>query len=410
MNSRHLRKVPSRLLKTAVRPRPVEPPVPEFRPPTPRMVLETPRFPYGIPEEMLYAIYSPKPPPLCPMGSFNSAPKILNEDTQDDDVTLPARMSQDQLLTHCRQQMSPPSLISRHFRHLQTDCSESKPSTLRILQWNLLSQALGQNNDNFVSCPEAALEWSRRRNLIADEIVRYSPDIICLQEVDHFKYLQKVLGTQGFRGMFFPKPDSPCMYIKGNNGPDGCAIFYQTERYQLVRTETRVLEVWRVQSNQVAILMILRDKETDEEICVATTHLKARNGALLSALRNEQGKDLLEFVAQHAGNRPVILSGDFNAEPIEPIYSTVLSHDLLRLTSAYGQGAEPPYTTWKIREEGEVCHTIDYVFCSRDRFTTTNLLEFPSGEEIGIDRIPSFSYPSDHFSLVCDLDLHPAKL
>ncbi|KAG8263324.1 hypothetical protein J6590_035161 [Homalodisca vitripennis] len=66
MNSRHLRKVPSRLLKTAVRPRPVEPPVPEFRPPTPRMVLETPRFPYGIPEEMLYAIYSPKPPPLCP--------------------------------------------------------------------------------------------------------------------------------------------------------------------------------------------------------------------------------------------------------------------------------------------------------------------------------------------------------
>lgn len=39
----------------------------------------------------------------------------------------------------------------------------------------------------------------------------------------------------------------------------------------------------------------------------------------------------------------------------------------------------------------------------------TNLLEFPSGEEIGVDRIPSLSYPSDHFSLVCDLDLDSTK-
>lgn len=71
------------------------------------------------------------------------------------------------------------------------------------------------------------------------------------QEVDHFNFLQKVLGTQGFRGTFMPKPDSPCLYIKGNNGPDGCAIFYRSDRFQLVRCEKRVLEVWRVQSNQV---------------------------------------------------------------------------------------------------------------------------------------------------------------
>ncbi|XP_054275285.1 nocturnin isoform X2 [Macrosteles quadrilineatus] len=344
------------------------------------------------------------------MGSFNSAPKILNEDTQDDDVELPPRMTPEQILSHCRAQVPPPPLIARRFRHLQPETDSKSPSkTIRLLQWNLLSQALGQNNDNFVCCPDTALEWERRRHLLAEEIIRYNPDIICLQEVDHFKFLQKVLGTQGFSGTFFPKPDSPCMYIKGNNGPDGCAIFYNTERYELVKLETRILEVWRVQSNQVAILVILRDKQTEDEICVATTHLKARNGALLSALRNEQGKDLLEFVAQHAGNRPVILSGDFNAEPTEPIYSTVLSHDLLRLSSAYYQENEPPYTTWKIREEGEVCHTIDYVFCSKDRLKPVTLLEFPTGEEIGKDRIPSMSYPSDHFSLVCDLLLKDAS-
>lgn len=33
---------------------------------------------------------------------------------------------------------------------------------------------------------------------------------------------------------------------------------------------------------------------------------------------------------------------------------------------------EPPFTTWKIREDGEVCHTIDYVFYSQDTFKVSN--------------------------------------
>jgi nocturnin len=74
------------------------------------------------------------------------------------------------------------------------------------------------------------------------------------QEVDHFNFLKGVLGTQGYRGMFFPKPDSPCLYIKGNNGPDGCAIFFREDKFELLTTATRVLEVWRVQSNQVSPL------------------------------------------------------------------------------------------------------------------------------------------------------------
>ena len=74
-------------------------------------------------------------------------------------------------------------------------------------------------------------------------------------------------------------------------------------------------------------MTLLRSKSTGQEVCVATTHLKARSGALLITLRNEQGKDLLEFIADKMGSErrsvPVILTGDFNAEPAEPVYSTV---------------------------------------------------------------------------------------
>jgi len=234
--------------------------------------------------------------------------------------------------------------------------------------------------------------------------------IIALQEVDHFKFLQTVLGSQNYAGIFFPKPDSPCLYIEQNNGPDGCALFYKKDKLQLMGYDTRILEVWRVQSNQVAIAARLQLKATGKEFCVCTTHLKARRGALLAKLRNEQGRDLIRFVKQFAGESPLLLCGDFNAEPIEPIYTTILSCDLLKLGSAYADmklerereriqeqkrevtercedanefvsqsiQREPPYTTWKIREDGEECHTIDYVFYTPKQLKVSGRVILPN--------------------------------
>ncbi|XP_065088379.1 nocturnin isoform X1 [Ochlerotatus camptorhynchus] len=424
---------------------------------------------------------------LVRMGSFTSAPQIKNVDCQDDKLEISDGMSIPDLVEYCRfmrgedrpqlvtrkflrpdERTSQPSLADG-FRMLKLDaisktCSEPTKTTnsaqLRIFQWNMLSQTLGMHNDGFVRCPMDALTWECRRYQVVQEIVQSDPDIICLQEVDHFKFLQKILATQNYEGVFFPKPDSPCLYINDNNGPDGCAVFYKKHRLELINHFTRILEVWRVQSNQVAIAALFRTRDTNQEICVTTTHLKARKGALLSKLRNEQGKDLLCFINGVAEKRPVIVCGDFNAEPIEPIYSTVLNYNPLGLASAYSEllaqefpqlatnendqnvlnmvplqqhrnsigsnhsvedecnlsiaertkaeqsaAFEPPYTTWKIREEGEVCHTIDYVFYSKDHITVKNCLMFPSGDEISPDRTPCYKYPSDHFSLVCDFEL-----
>lgn len=120
---------------------------------------------------------------------------------------------------------------------------------------------------------------------------------------------------------------------------------------------------------------------------------------------------MIRFVQKVADNRPLLISGDFNAEPSEPVYSTVINNASLTLSSAYADlmatlfneneekndytdsladknedcsekcvksridyliNNEPPFTTWKIREEGEVCHTIDYVFYSQDKLKVKN--------------------------------------
>lgn len=200
----------------------------------------------------------------------------------------------------------------------------------------------------------------------------------CFQEVDHFKFLESALKSIGYAGKFFPKPDSPCLYVEGNNGPDGAALFYRTSKFELMSWATRILEVWHVQSNQVGhkkdtdfagtqtqkidsakrtnseflfqvgLSCILKEKETRIEFCVAVTHLKAKSGALLTTLRDHQGRDLLNWLEKFAGGRPIIIGGDFNAEPSEPVYRTLTNHRL-NLKSAYCvKGREPPYTTWKV--------------------------------------------------------------
>ncbi|XP_043189108.1 nocturnin-like isoform X2 [Amphibalanus amphitrite] len=344
------------------------------------------------------------------MGSFTSAPKILNPDSADDALTFPEEsMTPAEMESYCRQQLSElPPLLTREFTVIEQPADAD--SQFRIMQWNTLSQTLGVHNDNFTECPSAALDWETRRYRLIEEISHYAPDVLCLQEVDHFKFFQKALGTIGYSGVFFEKPDSPCIYIKGNNGPDGCALFFRNERFELVRTETRVIEVWKVQSNQVVVLAILRDRRTGHEVCAVTTHLKARSGALLSAIRSEQGKDLLSFVSSHAGNRPIIVCGDFNAEPSEPVYATLTQDSDPELSSAYVQatGAEADYTTWKIRGSGEVCQTLDYVFLSSSRFSVESILPPPTEQQLGEARAPSFAYPSDHFSLVTDVSILPS--
>lgn len=176
-----------------------------------------------------------------------------------------------------------------------------------------------------------------------------------------------------------------------------------------------------------------------------------------------------------ACGRPIIVGGDFNAEPTEPVYRTMKSHKIKLKSGYFLNGKEPPYTTWKVpiqffeifvfkclpflffcwfsfplmsilssscltffyyiyivevvgafhfllnnslcfwlyiifisfqvREEGEICHTIDYIFHS-NKFKPVAFLEFPDEDSLGPERVPSLSYPSDHFSLLVDFELN----
>lgn len=147
-------------------------------------------------------------------------------------------------------------------------------------------------------------------------------------------------------------------------------------------------------------------------MCVAVTHLKARSG--WEWLRSAQGSDLLRHIQNllqkhsiDSSSIPLLVCGDFNAVPTEEVYRRFIGSPL-GLDSAYKMLSqdcltEPEYTTWKIRPSGECCTTLDYIWYSRDALSVDAVLDLPTEEQIGQNRLPSFSYPSDHLSLVCDV-------
>jgi endonuclease/exonuclease/phosphatase family metal-dependent hydrolase len=94
-----------------------------------------------------------------------------------------------------------------------------------------------------------------------------------------------------------------------------------------------------VASNQVVLCLRLACLASGHQLLVATTHLKARSGPQLAAYRAEQGRDLANFLHELQRDSmgcALVLTGDFNAEPSEPVFQNLLGPlSTLQLTSAY---------------------------------------------------------------------------
>ncbi|MBN3306576.1 NOCT protein, partial [Amia calva] len=342
--------------------------------------------------------------------TLSSSPPSLAEEYLEQPVDVQP-LDPEELLKECEEVLhSRPPRLRRSFVFPPRDVP-SQHHSIRVMQWNILAQALGEGKDSFVQCPLEALNWAERKYLILEEILMYRPDVLCLQEVDHyFDTFQPILTSLGYHSSFYPKPWSPCLDVEHNNGPDGCALFFNRDRFELVDSINIRLVAMMLKTNQVAIAQTLRCKESGRLFCVAVTHLKARSG--WEVFRCAQGLDLLQNLQSITEGMgiPLLICGDFNAEPTEDVYRR-FANSSLNLNSAYkllshdGQ-SEPPYTTWKIRPSGESCHTLDYIWYSQHAFSVDSVLVFPTEEEIGPNRLPSYNYPSDHLSLVCDFSFN----
>ena len=207
------------------------------------------------------------------------------------------------------------------YRRRWADSPDTTPGVpLRVVQFNVLADGLSGRDTKlggFDSAPPASLRWEARRERLLEEIFRHpgpEPDVICLEEVDHYSdWFLPRLRERGYRGFFVKKPKSPCLKTAPGSGlEDGCALFCREATVAVARVET----LNYASSNQVALLATVRmtgPQTGSSSFVVACTHLVARKTAEGEAARKRQVCELMERL--DTTGLPHVICLDMNAAP-----------------------------------------------------------------------------------------------
>lgn len=303
------------------------------------------------------------------------------------------------ILNELRNQLeSYPPLYSRHWEVLAPRTTANQ--TVSLMQWNLLADGLsGSRKDKggFISVPLDCLSWEFRKKRILEEILRFNCDILCFEEIDHYHdVFEPVLSSLGYDSIFYPKPHSKC------SPPDGIACFYRSN--YIKKLDEFYLNFPHPGNDQIALRITFQIHSQTFDLII--THLKSEKNNNGEKIRMEQMKYLLENVKT---SKRHIIVGDFNSSPNDTNknYPSLVYPLLNNLKSAYStNNIEPSYTTWKIRtNEDEIKHTIDYIMFTPLSIKCLQKLSIPLEKDIDDCRLPSYRYPSDHFSLCIKFEL-----
>jgi CCR4-NOT transcription complex subunit 6 len=224
-----------------------------------------------------------------------------------------------------------------------------------VFCYNILSEKYATQK-MYGYTPSWALDWTYRGDVILQEILLYSADIICLQEVemqqyeDFFRPQLKELGE--YESVFWPKTRARTMSERERRSVDGCATFYRSSKYVLVDKQVIEFNQMALQKSDlkktedmynrlatkdnVAVLALFQNKELGTFILVANCHIhwdptfcdvKLVQVAMLMEKLEQICRKYSKDLPADGSKRsiPVLICGDFNSTPNSGVYELLSS-------------------------------------------------------------------------------------
>lgn len=176
----------------------------------------------------------------------------------------------------------------------QKDASgnELPVETFNVLSYNVLCERMATSQMHGYT-PSWALSWDYRKEFILQEVMSYSSDICCLQEVDVEQYedyfLHHLSSSSEYSGIFSPKSRARTMREDERKHVDGCATFFKSSKFSLI--EQQVIEFNQIAlrrddfkktedmfnrvmtKDNIAIVALLENKDSGSRLIVANTHI-----------------------------------------------------------------------------------------------------------------------------------------
>ena len=264
----------------------------------------------------------------------------------------------------------------------------AEPLELRVMTFNLK-----------YASEDGEHRWSERRGILKNAVFSHDPDILGTQEglYEQLKDIQQDLPQYNWIGLG----------RAGGSKGEFMAIFYKSARFEPLAYDHFWLSdtpevigsrTWGHENRRMVTWVRFRDKETNREFYHWNTHFDHR----VQQAREKSADLVMRRLREIEPRRPVVVTGDFNAAQDSVVHDTMVARGEggLYLRDAWDEasvreGAQVG-TGHGWRGPGESTRRIDWILVSP---------EFRCGPATVVTYEEAGQFPSDHFPVVCDLEL-----
>jgi len=227
--------------------------------------------------------------------------------------------------------------------------------------------------------------WPERKELVFSLLGKQDPDIIGFQEALHDQVVDIIKALPGYGWYGVGRDDgaqegeyAPIFFNSARFSSDTSGHFWLSETPGIAGSIS-----WGAACTRIVTWVKLTDKLTGEKLLVFNTHFDH----ISEQAREASALLLSDSIRKLAGEIPVIVTGDFNAPPVETAYRVMTS-----LLSDTRDGFFLPDSACTYIGFPAVCHPgvlIDYIFFTPGSGTVLDYMILTFNRD-------GF-YPSDHY-------------
>ena len=205
--------------------------------------------------------------------------------------------------------------------------------------------------------------WKFRKDSVAKFIHTQQIDIVGMQEVLHHQMEDLKERLPEYAAVGVGRDD-------GKEAGEYAPLFFRKDRFEVLDSNTFWLSQypdsvgfigWDGACTRIATWAKLKDKQNGKIFMAVNTHFDhvgveaRREGALL----------IMKRIQEIVGDRPAVLTGDFNVNDQSEAYRTLTTNDFV-LKDAYKESAEKVGATYTFHDFGRIadenCEKIDFIF------------------------------------------------
>ena len=262
-------------------------------------------------------------------------------------------------------------------------------SNLKVMTFNI----------RYNNSADSIYSWDNRKELVADVIKSYKPDIIGIQEAlkDQVRDLQNMLKDYSWFGV--GRDD-------GKDSGEFSVIFYKKDRIDKQSGSTFWLSEtpdmpgsrsWKAACNRIVTWFKFLDKPSGTQMYLYNTHFDHAS----EQARENSAQLLLQKIEQISGTNPVIVTGDFNATESSKTYDILTnsqSAGSLKDTRKFNLRIpqEPSFSFIGFPYHPEKGNLIDFIFLKNDKYFKVKKYQIITDNKKG-------KYPSDHLPVLVEI-------